>query len=46
VFNGERGNAVDHGWVQSTTTPVIFDLGFTSNSAILLPSIDHGPAIY
>ncbi len=45
-FDGTKGNALDHGWVQATDTPLIFDLGFKSRSALLFPSVDHGPVIY
>ena len=43
VFDSSAANALDYHWLQGTTTPVIWDLGSASNSALVFPSIDHGP---
>ena len=43
IFTPSRANRLDHGWIQPTTSPVIWDLGLPSNSAIVFPAIDHPP---
>ncbi|MEK6287600.1 MAG: hypothetical protein AABO57_17795 [Acidobacteriota bacterium] len=40
-------NALDHRWVQILdTTPVIWDLGSPSNTALIFPAVDHTPVPY
>lgn len=43
VFDPLSANALDHHWMQASTSPLIFDMGAPTSTAIVFPSIDHGP---
>ncbi len=46
TFDPTAANSLDHHWMQVSTAPLIMDMGVPTTSAIVFPSIDHGPVPY